>query len=112
MRKTARIQRKQRRLSMTEMEHTVYMLRCRDNSLYTGYTNDLEHRLKMHESGKGAKYTRGRGPFQVVFLERFSSKEEAMKREYEIKQLTRKGKVLLIRDKLKEVMNYANTKEL
>lgn len=106
------IQMKQRRLFMTEEEHTVYILKCNDNTLYTGYTNDLEHRLKMHESGKGAKYTRGRGPFQVMFVERYPTKEAAMKREYEIKQLTRKGKFQLIRDKLKEVMHYADSKEL
>lgn len=98
--------------SEEHIEHTVYILRCRDNSLYTGYTNDLEHRLKMHESGKGAKYTRGRGPFQVMFIEKFPTKEAAMKREYEIKQLTRKGKLQLIRDKLKEVMHYEDSKEL
>ena len=97
---------------MTDQEHTVYILKCGDDSLYTGYTNDLENRIKMHESGNGAKYTRGRGPFQVMFVEKFPTKEEAMKREYEIKQLTRKGKFQLIRDKLKEVMQYDSTKEL
>lgn len=105
-------QRKQRRLSMSDQEHTVYILKCSDNTLYTGYTNDLENRLKAHEAGKGAKYTRGRGPFQVMFVEKFPTKEEAMKREYEIKQLTRKGKFQLIRDKLKEVMQYDRSKEL
>ncbi|WP_010094903.1 GIY-YIG nuclease family protein [Ornithinibacillus scapharcae] len=93
-------------------EHTVYILKCGDDSLYTGYTNDLENRLEMHESGKGAKYTRGRGPFQVMYIEKFPTKEAALKREYEIKQLTRKGKFQLIRDKLKEVMNYENTEKL
>lgn len=93
-------------------EHIVYILKCKDNTLYTGYTNDLEHRLEMHRSGKGAKYTRGRGPFQVMFVEKHATKEAAMKREYEIKQLSRKGKFLLIRDKLKEVMQNDDTKEL
>ncbi|SET74282.1 putative endonuclease [Oceanobacillus limi] len=97
---------------MDELEHTVYILKCNDNTLYTGYTNDLEHRLKMHDSGKGAKYTRGRGPFQVVFVEKFPTKENAMQREYEIKQLTRKGKFQLIRDTLKEVMKNEHSKEL
>ncbi|MBC5638389.1 MULTISPECIES: GIY-YIG nuclease family protein [Ornithinibacillus] len=97
---------------MSDQEHTVYILKCSDNTLYTGYTNDLENRLKAHEAGKGAKYTRGRGPFQVMFVEKFPTKEEAMKREYEIKQLTRKGKFQLIRDKLKEVMQYDRSKEL
>lgn len=97
---------------MIEHDHTVYILKCKDNSLYTGYTNDLENRLKMHTEGKGAKYTRGRGPFQVVYIEKFPTKEKAMQREYEIKQLTRKGKFQLIRDRLKEVMRYENTEEL
>ncbi|OZU89512.1 endonuclease [Virgibacillus indicus] len=97
---------------MTEHEHVVYILKCKDSSLYTGYTNDMEHRLKMHTEGKGAKYTRGRGPFQVVYIEKFPTKEKAMQKEYEIKQLTRKGKFQLIRDRLKEVMQFENTEEL
>ncbi|HLR08599.1 MAG TPA: GIY-YIG nuclease family protein [Bacillota bacterium] len=78
--------------------HLVYILQCGDGTLYTGYTTDLDHRLKMHASGKGAKYTRGRGPFIVVFTERFATKTEAMQREYEIKRLTRKQKWKLIRE--------------
>ncbi|MBP1950443.1 GIY-YIG nuclease family protein [Virgibacillus litoralis] len=97
---------------MDANEHTVYILKCKDNTLYTGYTNDLEHRVAMHEQGKGAKYTRGRGPFQVVFVERFSTKEEALQKEYQVKQLTRKGKFQLIRDKLKEVIQYEHTEKL
>lgn len=97
---------------MADNAHIVYILKCKDHSLYTGYTNDLEHRLEMHTSGKGAKYTRGRGPFQVVFIERFLTKEEAMQKEYQIKQLSRKEKFQLIRDKLKEVMQYEHTKKL
>ncbi|SFD72660.1 putative endonuclease [Lentibacillus persicus] len=97
---------------MENDEHVVYILKCADDTLYTGYTNDLENRIKMHEEGKGAKYTRGRGPFKIVFRENFSTKEEAMRREHEIKQLTRKGKAQLIRDKLKEVMDFENSKEL
>ncbi len=81
---------------MEDKEHLVYMLKCRDNTLYTGYTNDLEHRLQMHLSGKGAKYTRGRGPFEVVYKESFVLKEEALQREYQIKQLTRAEKNALI----------------
>ncbi|SHG75731.1 GIY-YIG nuclease family protein [Ornithinibacillus halophilus] len=96
---------------MSDLDHAVYILKCKDDSLYTGYTNDLENRLKMHENGKGAKYTRGRGPFQVMFVEKFPTKELAMKREYEIKQLTRKGKFELIRAKLKEVVQNEHSKE-
>lgn len=92
-------------------EHIVYILKCKDNSLYTGYTTDLERRLKKHQNGTGAKYTRGRGPFQVMFVEKYPTKEAAMKREYEIKQLSRKGKYMLIREKLKEVIQNDDTKE-
>lgn len=81
---------------MDDKEHLVYMLKCKDNTLYTGYTNNLEHRLQMHASGKGAKYTRGRGPFEVVYTERFITKEEALQREYQIKQLPRTKKNVLI----------------
>src|SRR5690625_3069089 len=107
----ALIRRKLRILFMEEHEHIVYILKCGDNTLYTGYTNDLEHSLKMHTDGKGAKYTRGRGPFQVMFVDRFSTMQKAMKRARELRQLTRKGKLQLIRDKLKEVINHANTEE-
>ena len=97
---------------MTAHEHIVYILKCKDNTFYTGYTNDLEHRLKMHTEGKGAKYTRGRGPFQVVYLERFSTKEAAMSKEYEIKKRNRKEKMQLIRNMLKEVNLNEHSKEL
>ena len=73
----------------------VYMLRCKDDSLYTGWTNDLQHRLKMHASGKGTKYTRGRGPLTLVYAEELVDKETAMKREWEIKSLTRTEKLAL-----------------
>lgn len=89
------------------------MLHCGDGTLYTGYTNDLKRRLKMHESGKGAKYTRGRGPFEVVHVEHFSHKGKAMQREYEIKQLTRQQKEVLIRqDRGKEVITDEHSDEL
>lgn len=65
----------------------VYILQCRDNSLYTGWTNDIDKRLAAHNAGKGAKYTRGRGPVRLVYWEVFPSKEEAMKREAAIKRL-------------------------
>ncbi|KPH71535.1 GIY-YIG nuclease family protein [Oceanobacillus caeni] len=97
---------------MDDKEHVVYILRCKDNSLYTGYTNNLENRLKAHRDGKGAKYTRGRGPFQVVYIEKIETKEQALKREYEIKQLKRKEKLLLIQNWLKEVVQNENSKEL
>lgn len=80
----------------------VYILKCKDNTLYTGYTNDLNERLKMHESGKGAKYTRGRGPFEIMYVETFLTKQEAMRREYAIKQLSRKQKKLTLLKNLRK----------
>ena len=78
------------------MKNVTYILKCNDNSLYTGWTNDITHRLKMHNEGKGAKYTRGRGPVELVYLEEFETKQEAMSREAKIKRLTREEKLLLI----------------
>lgn len=78
------------------MKNVTYILKCNDDSLYTGWTNDITHRLKMHNEGKGAKYTRGRGPVKLVYLEEFETKQEAMSREAKIKRLSRKEKLLLI----------------
>lgn len=75
----------------------VYIIKCKDNSLYTGWTNNLEHRFKVHTEGKGAKYTRGRGPLELVYFEEFEDKIEAMKREYEIKKMSRKNKLEMIK---------------
>lgn len=75
-----------------ENSHFFYVLHCRDGSLYAGYTNDLEKRVKAHNEGKGAKYTRGRGPVELVFSRSFSEKGEAMRAEYEFKQWSRKKK--------------------
>ncbi|WP_337407253.1 GIY-YIG nuclease family protein [Phascolarctobacterium succinatutens] len=74
----------------------VYMLRCKDGSLYTGWTNDLEHRLAMHSSGRGAKYTRGRGPLVLVYSEELPDKEAALRRECAIKKLRREQKLALL----------------
>lgn len=74
----------------------VYILKCSDNTLYTGYTNNLNKRLETHNSGQGAKYTRGRLPVKIVYYEQFETKNEAMKREYYIKQLSREEKMKLI----------------
>ncbi len=79
-----------------ETNHVVYILKCKDDSLYTGYTNNFDRRLQMHEEGKGAKYTRGRGPFEVVYKQGYLTKEEAMQEEYRIKQLTRPHKERII----------------
>lgn len=77
----------------------VYILKCADGSLYTGYTNDLNKRIKTHNSGKGAKYTRCRLPLELVYYEIYETKNEAMKREYSIKQLSRSNKLRLISTK-------------
>ena len=76
----------------------VYILRCNDDSLYTGWTNNLEKRIKAHSDGKGAKYTRARVPVELVYFEVFEDKIEAMKREYAIKQLKRKENLELIKN--------------
>ena len=74
----------------------VYLLRCGDGTLYTGYTNDLKCRLAAHNAGRGAKYTRGRRPVELVYWESFSNKSSALRREYAIKQLPRRQKLTLI----------------
>ena len=79
--------------------HYVYILKCSDNSLYTGYTTNIERRVKEHNEGKGAKYTRGRTPVKLVYYEKKETKSLAMKREYEIKQFNREDKVKLIDNK-------------
>ena len=75
---------------------TVYILECADNTFYTGITTNLERRLKEHESGKGAKYTRGRGPLRVVYTEGAVSRSEASKREAEIKSMDKAAKLELL----------------
>lgn len=74
----------------------LYILRCRDGSLYTGITTDVEKRLEAHRCGKGAKYTRGRGPLELVYRERCGDHSQALKRELEIKALPREAKLALI----------------
>lgn len=75
---------------------TVYILRCADTTLYTGITCDLEQRLAAHGQGKGARYTRGRGPLQLVYQEELDSKGEALRRERAIKRLSRQRKLALL----------------
>ena len=74
----------------------TYMLECRDGSLYTGWTNNLEKRVACHNAGKGGKYTASRLPVKLVYYETFETKQEAMRREYAIKQLSRKEKIKLV----------------
>ena len=80
--------------------HYAYIVKCSDGTYYTGYTNDLEKRLLAHNAGKGAKYTRNRLPVEMVYFEEYEDKSEAMKREYDIKRLTRKQKEKLISGKV------------
>ena len=82
---------------MMEQTWKLYILRCGDGTLYTGITTDVEKRLETHRSGKGAKYTRGRGPLELAYREVCGSHSDALKREAEIKKLSRQEKELLIR---------------
>ena len=75
----------------------TYIVRCADGTLYTGWTNDLKRRMKAHNAGKGAKYTKNRRPVSLEYFESYETKEEAMRREYEIKQLKKKKKLKLIK---------------
>lgn len=74
----------------------TYVLRCGDGSLYTGWTNDLNKRLASHSAGKGGRYTRSRLPVELVYFEEHDTKEEAMRREWAIKHMTRAEKLELI----------------
>ena len=84
---------------MMEEKHFAYILECADGSYYTGYTNDLEKRVATHNAGKGGKYTRARLPVSLVYHECFDTKNEAMSREWAIKQLSRKEKENLVKGK-------------
>lgn len=76
----------------------TYIVQCSDGTYYTGWTNHLEKRIQDHNDGKGAKYTKSRRPVTLVYFEQFSTKEEAMRREYAIKKLPRKEKEILIKE--------------
>ena len=76
--------------------HAVYVLECADETLYTGYTTDVDRRVAEHDAGEGAKYTRGRTPVELVHVERFETRAAAQSREYEIKTLSRAEKDRLV----------------
>ena len=78
------------------MKHFVYIVVCKNEELYTGYTIDIDKRVETHNSGKGAKYTKTRLPVKLVYSEQFENKSEALKREYKIKSLSRIEKLKLI----------------
>lgn len=77
-------------------QNYTYLLRCADGTFYCGWTNHLMERVRMHNEGRGAKYTRGRRPVELVYYEEFATRQEAMRREYAIKRLSRKDKQLLM----------------
>jgi putative endonuclease len=81
------------------MNWFVYLLKCSDNSLYCGITNNLEKRLKTHLSGKGAKYTKSRLPVFLIYFEEFENKSKAATRENQIKRMSREQKIKLVKDR-------------
>lgn len=83
--------------------HYFYVLECSDTSYYAGYTNQLEKRIKTHNAGKGAKYTRARGPVKCIYYEVFETKQQAMSAEYAFKQLTRTKKIEYMRRATNEI---------
>ena len=87
---------KPKRAGKPQVVWTVYIVHCSDGSFYTGYTGNMEQRLAAHNSGKGAKYTAGRRPVELVYTEKFADRFEAMKREYRIKCMTKACKQRLI----------------
>ncbi|KAB8126542.1 GIY-YIG nuclease family protein [Gracilibacillus oryzae] len=94
-------------------DHYVYILECNDQTLYTGYTTNLPRRLKMHMDGKGAKYTRGRGPLKIVYKSKCQTKSEALQLEAKIKKLPRNKKIQLIRENVEERYgDHENPKKL
>lgn len=80
--------------------HYTYILQCSDGSLYTGYTLDVNRRTKVHNSGKGSKYTRGRLPVTLVYYEALNTKKEALQRERQIKKMNRIEKIKLIQTEI------------
>ena len=78
-------------------KHFIYLARCSDNSLYVGYTEDIEHRIKRHNEGEGSRYTKHRRPINVVYTEEFDTSLEARRRELQIKRWTRAKKENLVK---------------
>lgn len=85
---------------MEKGKHYFYILLCKDGSFYAGYTNNLSKRLKTHNEGKGAKYTRARLPVKMIYYQPFETKQEAMRAEYRFKQLVRKEKEAFLRKEI------------
>lgn len=91
-----------------EKRPCVYILRCSDGTLYTGWTNDMTKRLKSHNSGQGAKYTRSRLPAVPVYIEYLPSRSQALKREAAVKKLTRAGKLKLIESDSNQLADFTS----
>ncbi|MEG2764502.1 MAG: GIY-YIG nuclease family protein [Acidaminococcaceae bacterium] len=91
------------------MSSFVYILQCGDGTFYTGYTTDLKQRLAMHMAGKGAKYTRGRSPLTMVYFEEVADKSTALKRECEIKKLSKMEKEKLVLNPLNRMTAGKNS---
>ena len=89
-----------------QQNNYVYIVRCSDQTLYTGWTNHLEKRIEAHNAGKGAKYTKARRPVELVYFETFDNKGDALKREYQIKQLKRSEKEKLAKAKQYKHMTF------
>ena len=87
-------------LSLTKW--TVYILLCKDSTFYTGITNDMNRRLLQHEKGNGARYTKGRGPFKVIYKALYNNQSEALKEERRIKQLRKASKIKLTNNYLSD----------
>jgi putative endonuclease len=94
------------------MSWHVYILRCRDGSLYTGYTKDLDTRVVSHNAGRGAKYTASRRPVQVVYTESVDSKRAAMQRELQIKSWTKANKEALIRQDNSSLKHHSRCRSI
>ena len=90
-------------MSMERKQWGVYILECGDGTLYTGITDDLAHRIHAHRTGKGAKYTRGRGPLILRYWEECADHSEALKREWTVKKLSRQEKIQIIESNHQEV---------
>ncbi len=93
----------------TTATYHIYIVRCRDGSLYTGWTNNVSARVAHHNTGKGAKYTRSRLPVKLVYTKKCASKVDAMRKEREIKKLSRAQKMILVRagKKSKKILTKA-----
>ncbi len=87
--------------SKSKQRWSLYVLECKDGTLYTGITNDLPRRLAQHTSGRASRYTRGRLPVRLVHAERCRGRSQALKREYALKRLSRKEKIAYIKDREK-----------